>query len=94
MERCYAIEMTSQFKKGIKRARRQGKNLKKLEEVIDLLARGIPLPERCRDHELKGAWSAHRECHVEPDWLLIYYYRSEVLVLTLAATGTHSELFS
>lgn len=58
-----------------------------------MLAKGELLPEKYHDHELKGNWAHHRECHVEPDWLLVYFYRDDVLVLTLAATGSHSDLF-
>ncbi len=89
----YEIEFTSQFKKGLKQIKKQGRDLAKLEQVIDMLAKGELLPEKYHDHELKGNWAHHRECHVEPDWLLVYFYRDDVLVLTLAATGSHSDLF-
>ena len=62
-------------------------------EVVDLLAMGQPLPERNRDHALTGDWVGHRECHIQPDWLLIYRVEEDVLVLTMTRTGTHSELF-
>lgn len=88
----YEIEFTSQFKKGLKQ-KKQGRDLTKLEQVIDMLAKGELLPEKYHDHEPKGNWAHHRECHVEPDWLLVYFYRDGVLVLTLAATGSHSDLF-
>lgn len=61
--------------------------------VIDLLVRGSLLPEEYSDHTLTGNWVNHRKCHIEPDWLLIYYRQDDVLVLTLVATGTHSDLF-
>lgn len=64
-----------------------------LETVIRLLADGSPLPEKYRDHALSGRWSGHRECHVRPDWLLIYRIEDKVLVLTLSRTSSHSELF-
>lgn len=92
-EQMYEIELTSQFKKGLKRIKKQGRDPTKLEQVIDILAQGELLPEKYHDHELTGNWARHRECHVEPDWLLIYFYRDDVLVLTLAATGSHSDLF-
>ena len=61
--------------------------------VVALLAMGEPLPEKNRDHDLSGDWVGHRECHIQPDWLLIYRIEDDVLVLTLARTGTHSDLF-
>lgn len=89
----YKIEITSQFKKGLKRIKKQGKDLRKLERVIDLLASGTALPFTLQDHELTGNWAHHRECHIEPDWLLVYYKDDDVLVLSLVATGSHSDLF-
>jgi mRNA interferase YafQ len=64
-----------------------------LDEIISKLAQGIPLPESNRDHELTGSYVDHRECHIQPDWLLIYRIDNEVLVLTLTRTGSHSDLF-
>ncbi|MDO5112242.1 MAG: type II toxin-antitoxin system YafQ family toxin [Clostridia bacterium] len=64
-----------------------------LAEVVETLADGRPLPEKHHDHSLSGDWIGHRECHIEPDWLLIYKTEEEVLVLTLTRTGTHSDLF-
>ncbi len=61
--------------------------------MVELLAMGEALPEKNRDHELSGNWDGHRECHIQPDWLLIYRIENDVLVLTLARTGTHSDLF-
>jgi len=64
-----------------------------LDEIIAKLAQGIPLPESNRDHELTGNYAGHRECHIQPDWLLIYRIENDVLVLALTRTGTHSDLF-
>ena len=64
-----------------------------LKEVITLLAMGETLPEKYKDHALTGNWSEHRECHIQPDWLLIYRIEDDVLVLTLSRTGSHSDLF-
>ena len=86
------IERSSQFKKDFKKIVRQGKDLKKLTAVIDLLKKGQPLPERCRDHELKGNKQSYRDCHIEPDWVLIYDTSQEG-VLRLVRTGSHAELF-
>ena len=64
-----------------------------LDDIIRILSRGEPLPEKNRDHALTGDWVGHRECHILPDWLLVYRIENDVLVLTLARTGTHSDLF-
>lgn len=85
---------TAKFKKDLKRMRKQGADLKKLEVVIDTLLAGEPLPEKNRDHELSGGYRGHRECHVEPDWLLIYLVDKGALTLTAVRTGSHAELLN
>ena len=65
-----------------------------INEAINILADGEALPEKYRDHSLSGNWTGHRECHIQPDWLMVYYFEDDILVLTLARTGTHSDLFS
>lgn len=89
----YEARFTSQFKKDVKLAKKQHRDLEKLFKVIQILAEGGALPERYRDHCLSGAFAGTRECHIEPDWLLIYEIRSNVLVLMLYRLGTHAELF-
>lgn len=89
----YDIQFTSQFKKDIKLAKKQHKDLDKLFEVISILANGGVLETKYRDHNLTGNYKGTRECHVEPDWLLIYEIQNDVLVLLLYRLGTHSELF-
>ena len=89
----YAIEFTNQFKRDLKLAKKQGRNLEKLFEVVELLAEGKSLAAKYRDHELVGIYKGTRECHVEPDWLLIYEICGDVLVLMLYRLGSHSELF-
>lgn len=89
----YEIQKTSQFKKDFKLALKRNCDIQKLQEVITILANGETLPESCFDHPLKGDYSRYRECHVEPDWLLVYKITESVLVLTLYRTGTHSDLF-
>ena len=64
-------------------------NIDLLDDIIRALSRGDTLPERNKDHALSGDWIGHRECHIQPDWLL----KDDILVLTLARTGTHSDLF-
>ena len=88
------LKFTAKFKKDYKRVKRQGKDLSKLERALETLVRGEALPDTMRDHSLGGTYRGHRECHIEPDWLLIYRLEDDVLVLTLVRTGTHSDLFS
>ena len=89
----YDIQFTTQFKKDLKRAKKQNRDLDKLFSVIEVLARGETLPPQYRDHDLSGNYKGTRECHVEPDWLLIYEIQDNILVLMLYRLGTHSELF-
>ena len=89
----YEIKFTNQFKKDLKLAKKQNKKLDKLFEVIGILAEGGELDAKYRDHDLSGNYKGTRECHIEPDWLLIYEIRDAVLVLMLYRLGTHSELF-
>ena len=93
METKYIVKITSQFKKDYKKIQKRGKNMDELKTVIGKLANGIELEERYHDHELTGNWKGHRECHIQPDWLLIYRLDDDVLVLTLTRTGSHSDLF-
>lgn len=89
----YDIKYTSQFKKDLKLAKKQNKDLDKLFMIIELLAEGKSLEAKYRDHELSGNYKGTRECHVEPDWLLVYEHRDQVLVLVLYRLGFHSDLF-
>lgn len=89
----YEIKFTTQFKKDIKLAKKQNKNLNKLFEIINLLARGEKLNIKYNDHELSGNYKGARECHIEPDWLLVYSYQNDALILLLYRLGTHSYLF-
>lgn len=92
-ETKYLVKFTTQFKKDYKKAVRRGLKIALLEQVVEQLAMGKELPAQNRDHELTGSWTGHRECHIQPDWLLIYRREADVLVLTLTRTGTHSDLF-
>lgn len=92
-ENKYTIKYTNSFKKDYKRAIKHGLKIELLNQIITLLATGESLPDKCRDHALSGDWTGYRECHILPDWLLIYYIEEDVLVLTLANTGTHSDLY-
>ena len=86
-----AINYTSQFKKDIDKAKRQNRNLKTLQYVIELLATNSTLPIKFKDHKLMGNYKGRRECHLEPDFLLIYLIKEDNLYLE--RMGTHSELF-
>ncbi len=89
----YKIQFTTQFQKDIKRAKKQGKDLDKLFSIIEMLSNGETLPLKYRDHSLSGTYSSVRECHIEPDWLLIYSIKDDVLILVLNRVGSHSDLF-
>ena len=91
----YQIDYTSSFKKQFRKAIRQGKDLKKFEHVINHLANGEELEEKYRDHNLQDNkyYKNCRECHIEPDWLLVYKIENELLILILVATGSDSDLF-
>lgn len=89
----YEIQVTNKFKKDLKTAIKRGYSIESLNNVVDTLASGQSLPEKNKDHNLSGNWANYRECHVAPDWLLIYKIENDILVLTLVRTGTHSDLF-
>ena len=89
-----SIVLSNRFKKDLKRAKKRGLDLDLLEEVVDQLAKCVPLPEKNRDHALTGDYIGFRECHVAPDWLLVYRVEDEELELFLFRTGTHSDLFT
>lgn len=87
------IKRTTQFKRYFKKILRQGYDISKLAEIIEQLANNEKLPAKYQDHELKGEWINFRECHINPDWLLIYCKNEQELILTLTRTGSHSDLF-
>ncbi len=89
----YNIRPTTTFQKDLKRVKRRGYDISLLTEIIKKLAAGISLPEKNRDHLLSGDYSGCRECHITPDWLLIYEIDGSDLILYLTRTGTHSDLF-
>ena len=87
------VDWTSQFKKDYKHSEKRGLDIALLDECIRALVSGEPLPAKYRDHSLTGNWAGHRECHVLPDWLLIYRLNAGKTVITLARTGSHSDLY-
>lgn len=89
----YEVKPTSKFQRDIKRAERRGYDMSLLTNVIKMLAAGEMLPKKFKDHDLSGDYAGCRECHITPDWLLIYRISQEKLILVLSRTGTHSDLF-
>lgn len=89
----YEVKFTNQFKRDLKLAKKQGKDINKLFDIISTLAEGKKLDSKYRDHNLSGDYIGCRECYVEPDWLLVYEVMDHVLILMIYRVGTHSELF-
>jgi mRNA interferase YafQ len=92
-QKKYELEYGGKFLKDLKLAKRRGLNMKELSDITDLLQEGSALPEQCRDHNLTGNYKGYRECHITPDWLLIYKKKETIKVVSLYRTGTHSDLF-
>ena len=89
----YAIRPTNKFRQDLKLCQKRGYNMQAITDVIKKLAEGETLPPKNRDHELTGTYKGFRECHIQPDWLLIYRINNNDLILFLSRTGTHSDLF-
>lgn len=87
------LQFYTQFKRDIKRAKKRHFNIELLKEVIDTLRAGQPLGAKYRDHALTGEYAGYRECHIQPNWLLVYKIVEDRLILVLARTGTHSDVF-
>ncbi len=92
-ESKYKLVLTSLFKKDLRIVKKRGYNLQLLNDVVDTLTMGLPLDEKYNDHKLVGNYQGCRECHITPDWLLIYEIFGDELILYLTRTGTHSDLF-
>ena len=89
----YQVKFTTAYKKAYKFMKKRGLDISLLDEVVDLLRQGKQLEKRYHDHGLTGDLAGFRECHIKPDWLLIYLIENDVLTLTLIDTGSHSDLF-
>ncbi len=89
----YSIEFTNQYLKDLKKARKRNFDESKLNELIQLLIRGDIVPAQYKNHKLKGKYSGFFECHITPDWLLIYAKDKALMLITLIRTGSHSDLF-
>ena len=90
----YKIRYSTKFKKDLKIAKKRGLDLEEIKYAIDVLARGEELDARFHDHALHGDWEGFRECHIEPDWLLVYQLFDDEVILYLVRTGTHSDFFN
>lgn len=89
----YQLKPTTKFKQDLKTVKKRGYDIQLLTAVLEMLANGETLPEKYRDHNLQGNYKGCRECHITPDWLLIYELSETQLILYLTRTGTHSDLF-
>lgn len=87
----FTIKSTSQFEKDIKSLKKRSKNFEKLKIVLEILINSSPLPKKYKNHKLKGNFTGRYECHIEPDWLMIYRIQDSSIILE--RTGTHSDLF-
>ena len=90
----YELIMTGKFRKSLKLAKKRGLDISLLESIVNKLQNDISLEDKYKDHELKGRYQGFRECHIQPDWLLIYLKEENVLTLTLVDTGSHADLFN
>ena len=89
----YQVKFTTAYKKSYKLMKKRGFDISLLDDVVDLLRQGRQLDEKYRDHGLSGNLAGFRECHIKPDWLLVYLIEDDVLTLTLVDTGSHSDIF-
>lgn len=92
MNKKYELDSTGAFARDLKRIKKRGYDIALLEAVVDRLQAGEPLDPKNKDHALTGNWSGFRECHIQPDWLLVYKIYENKLLLVLIHTGTHSDL--
>ena len=88
------VVLSNQFKKDLKLASKRGYKLELLEKTVDKIANNIKLEDKYRDHALTGNYVGFRECHIQPDWLLVYRIENDELILFLSRTGSHSDLFN
>ena len=89
----YKLKLSSAYRKSYRRMSKRGYDMSLLHSVIELLLQGNDLPEQYKDHMLQGNFAGFHECHIKPDWLLIYLIEDDIITLTLVDTGTHSDLF-
>ena len=90
----YKVKFTTAYKRSYKLMKKRGLDISLLDDVVDTLRQGKELDEKYRDHSLSGNFASFRECHIKPDWLLVYLIENDILTLTLVDTGSHSDLFN
>ncbi|WWR15473.1 type II toxin-antitoxin system YafQ family toxin [Lachnospiraceae bacterium JLR.KK008] len=90
----YTIKFTTAYKKSYKRIKKRGLDLSLLDKVVDTLRQGKQLDEKYHDHQLGGKFQGFHECHIKPDWLLVYLLEHDILTLTLVDTGSHADIFN
>ena len=90
----YKVKFTTAYKRSYKLMKKRGLDISLLDDVVDTLRQGKELDEKYRDHSLSGNFAGFRECHIKPDWLLVYLIENDILTLTLVDTGSHSDLFN
>jgi mRNA interferase YafQ len=93
MTRKYKVFASARYRRDYKLAKKRGYSIPLLDEVVAFFETGEPLPQKYCDHALSGYYAGHRECHITPDWLLVYKQEDDMLILILSRTGTHSDLF-
>jgi len=89
----YNLVLSNRFKKDLKQCVKRNLNISKMNDVVEMLLAGKLLPEKYQDHSIAGNWVGYRECHIQPNWLLLYHIEDDLLTLTLTRTGTHTDLF-
>lgn len=89
----YKIKFTNAYKKSYQRLLKRGVDISLLDEVVDNLRQGVALEAKFKNHRLKGKFTGYYECHIKPDWLLVYLIEDKILTLTLIDTGSHADLF-
>ncbi len=89
----FEVVATKQYERDVKKAKKRGLPIDKLIDIVAMLEQGTPLPIKNKDHLLTGDFAGYRECHISPDWLLIYKKDTTIRLITLNRTGTHSDLF-
>ncbi|WP_196602667.1 type II toxin-antitoxin system YafQ family toxin [Pectinatus frisingensis] len=90
----YTVKFTTAYKKSYKRMKKRNLDISFLDEVVDELRQGKQLAKKYADHALQGKFTGFRECHIKPDWLLVYLVENDILTLTLVDTGSHSDIFN
>lgn len=93
MSQTFQIRTSKQYERDVKLAVRRGLDIEKLLDVVRLLHQGVPLPEKHRNHLLHGDYKGYWECHISPDWLLLYEKDTEIRIISLYRTGTHADVF-